>query len=100
MIKNKFETIHEGRGSKAHKDYLKEKIKKDLKRLEVYNRLKKMSLKEINDRAEVLLKQAKKKGLIDDIALELEIIQEILTGIIQNKKVTNGKKKEEKTEKD
>jgi hypothetical protein len=85
-MKDKFETIDTGRGSDAHKKYLKGKIKKDLKRKKILDALERMNLEEINDRAELLLKQKEEEGTTADIRLELEIIRDILTGITQSKK--------------
>lgn len=82
MIEDKFETRETGRGSDAHKKHLKEKIKKELKELAILNNLKTMSLKELNDRAEILLKEAEEKGSIDDVRFELDTINNILRSIL------------------
>lgn len=90
VIKDKFETtdwsITEGGreayargGSKAYQKWLNEKLEKEIKMIrlekEIYPKLKKMNLKELNDRTETLLEQAKKKGFTNDINFELDIIQ-------------------------
>lgn len=85
-LKDKFETTDTGRGSRTHMKRLKREIKAGLTKMQVLKALDKMSLEEINDRAEVLLKQIEEKGRTDDISLELEVIQDILMGVIQRKK--------------
>lgn len=82
MLEDKFETINTGRGSKTHKRYLKEKIKKELRKLAILNNLKTMSLKELNDRAEILLKEAEEKESIDSVRFELDAINKILQRIL------------------
>jgi len=78
MIEDKFETTNTGRGSEAHKKHLKEKINKELEKLAVLDSLKTMSLKELNDRAEVLLE----KEFTDDVRFELDAINNILQSIL------------------
>ena len=85
MIKDKFENHETGRGSNAHKKHLREKIKKELKKLAILNNLKTMSLKELNDRAEILLEQALDKGSVDDVRFELDMINNILQDILLKK---------------
>lgn len=83
MAYDKFEVSATGRGSKAHKDYLKKEIKQNLNIL----KLKDMSLKELNDRADELLDRLKKdSSILDDIREELTALQEYLDAHIKTSK--------------
>ena len=82
-IKNKFETTETGRGSKTHKEYLKKKIKETLgkqTKLQILQKLKTMSLEELNDRAEFLLKQIEEDESAD-VLDELKVLGDILRNI-------------------
>ena len=49
----KFENYNTGKGSDAHKDYLKKEIKDNL----LLRKFKKMDLTELNDQAEIMIDQ-------------------------------------------
>lgn len=79
---DKFENYNTGRGSKAHKDYLKKEIKESLNIL----KLKEMNITELSDRAEELMEQYEINPS-DEISEELKHIKKYLGEFISNAKL-------------